>query len=60
MTYIESGVFDVNIGGVITRMKGGDSYFMPPHVEHGAMCIEAGVLLDTFSPCREDFLAAKI
>jgi len=25
---------------------------------HGCVCLEAGVLLDTFTPQREDFLAA--
>lgn len=56
VTYIESGVFDVNVGGVVKRMQGGDSYFIPPHIDHGAVCVEAGVLIDTFSPRRDDFL----
>jgi len=55
VTYIESGVFDVIIDGVTKRQSKGDSYFIPPHVKHGAICIEAGVLLDMFSPIREDF-----
>ena len=55
VTYIESGVFDVTIDGVTKRQSAGDSYFIPPHVMHGAICIEAGVLLDMFSPIREDF-----
>lgn len=56
-TYIESGVFDVTINGVKTRQKAGDSFYVPPHAMHGAVCIESGVLIDTFSPVREDFLA---
>lgn len=55
-TYIESGVFDVTIDGVTQRQGAGDSYFIPPNLVHGAVCIEAGVLIDTFSPVREDFL----
>ena len=55
VTYIESGVFDVTIDGVTKRQSAGDSYFIPPHVLHGAICIEAGALLDMFSPIREDF-----
>lgn len=55
VTYIESGVFDVTIDGVTKRQKAGDSYFIPPHIRHGAVCVEAGVLLDMFSPIREDF-----
>jgi len=56
VTYIVSGEFDVNVGGVIKRMAGGDCYFIPPDVEHGALCIKAGILIDTFSPRRDDFL----
>ena len=55
VSYVESGVFDVTIDGVTKRQKAGDSYFVPPHVPHGAICIEAGALLDMFSPIREDF-----
>jgi quercetin dioxygenase-like cupin family protein len=29
---------------------------MAPNVEHGAVCLSAGVLIDVFSPAREDFL----
>jgi len=53
--YVESGVFDVTIDGVTKRQKAGDCFFVPPHVMHGAICIEAGTLLDMFSPIREDF-----
>jgi quercetin dioxygenase-like cupin family protein len=55
VTYVESGVFDVTINGETKRQSAGDSYYIPPHVMHGAICIEAGVLLDMFSPIREDF-----
>ena len=27
-----------------------------PNVVHGAVCLEEGILLDFFSPMREDFL----
>lgn len=55
IAYVESGVFDVTIDGVTTRQSAGDSFLVPPHVMHGAICIEAGALLDIFSPIREDF-----
>lgn len=53
--YVESGVFDVTIDGVTKRQRAGDCYFVPPNVMHGAVCIEDGVVLDMFSPIREDF-----
>lgn len=56
VSYVESGEFDVNVDNVIQRMKAGDSFFIPPHLEHGAVCVKKGVLLDIFSPAREDFL----
>lgn len=55
-TYIESGIFDVTIDNVTQRQTAGDSYFIPPNIRHGAVCVEEGVLLDVFSPVREDFL----
>ncbi len=58
-SYIVSGEFDVTVGGETHRQKGGDSYYVPPNVLHGAVCIESGVLIDVFSPCREDFLTGE-
>ncbi len=55
IAFIESGVFDVFVDGETKRLKAGDCFLMPPHVMHGAICVEAGVLLDMFSPIREDF-----
>jgi len=57
LTYVESGVFDFTIGSETRRLRTGDGTYVPPFIEHGAVCIEAGVLLDVFSPIREDFLA---
>ena len=56
VTYVESGEFDVNIDGKITRLKVGDSFRIPPMVSHGAVCVKSGILIDVFSPVREDFL----
>ena len=36
-------------------VKYGDGVYVPPDVLHGAVCIEEGVLIDVFSPVREDF-----
>lgn len=55
-TYIESGVFDMTIDGVTKRIATGDGYYVPPHALHGIVCVEAGMLVDVFSPHREDFL----
>ena len=55
-SYVASGLFEVTIGGETRRLKSGDGYYVAPHVVHGCLCLEAGVLIDNFSPCRTDFL----
>jgi len=59
VTYVESGVFDFTIGSETRRLKSGDGTYIPPGIDHGAVCVEAGVLLDVFSPIREDFLEER-
>ena len=56
VSYVESGEFDVYIDGVEKRLGPGDSFYIRPNLDHGAVCRKAGVLLDVFSPAREDFL----
>lgn len=56
VTYVESGEFDVTVGAETRTLRGGDCFFMLPNVAHGAICRKAGVLIDVFSPVREDFL----
>jgi quercetin dioxygenase-like cupin family protein len=56
VVYVESGVFDFTIGSETKRLVAGDGAYVAPNKMHGAVCIEAGVLLDVFSPIREDFL----
>lgn len=56
VSYVESGTFNVTVGSETKSLKAGDCFFIPPNVDHGAVCTEAGVLLDVFSPVREDFL----
>lgn len=56
VTYVESGAFELTIGNETRTMKSGDSFYIPPHVMHGATCVESGVLIDVFSPIREDFM----
>ena len=55
-TYIASGCFEVTIGGEKKVLRAGDGYYVAPNLPHGCVCLEAGVLIDTFSPIREDFL----
>jgi quercetin dioxygenase-like cupin family protein len=56
VSYVESGEFDVFVDGIEKRLGPGDSFCIHPDLDHGAVCRKAGVLLDVFSPVREDFL----
>jgi quercetin dioxygenase-like cupin family protein len=55
-SYVASGKFDITIDGKTQTLKGGDVYFVPSDLVHGAVCLEAGELIDVFHPLREDFL----
>ncbi len=56
ITNVESGTFEVEIAGEKQILNAGDAFFIPTNVWHGAVCLEAGILIDTFSPMREDFI----
>lgn len=56
VTYVDSGVFEMTIGAETKIIRKGDGYYVPPHVLHGCVCIEPGMLIDAFSPLRADFL----
>lgn len=56
ITNVESGRFEVQINGDKQILKGGDAFYIPPHIDHGCVCLEDGVLIDVFSPMREDFV----
>jgi quercetin dioxygenase-like cupin family protein len=56
ITHVESGRFEVQINGEKRILSAGDAFYIPPNVMHGAVCLEAGVLIDVFSPMREDFI----
>jgi quercetin dioxygenase-like cupin family protein len=55
-TYVESGRFRFSLGGEAFEVGPGDSFVIPSGAEHGCECLEAGRLIDTFTPRRDDFL----
>jgi len=59
VSYVESGEFEATIDGETKILRAGDSFYVAPHKSHGAICKKAGVLIDIFSPVREDFLAGE-
>jgi quercetin dioxygenase-like cupin family protein len=59
VTYIESGLFLVQIGSEKKELKGGDCFFIPPDIDHGVVALEDGSLVDVFVPARMDFLPQR-
>lgn len=55
-TYVASGRFELSIAGEKRILGPGDGYYVAPDELHGCVCLEPGILIDTFSPHREDFL----
>jgi len=55
-TYCAEGKFEFEIDGVKEIVNAGDGVYIEPNLVHSAICLEAGKLIDTFSPVREDFL----
>ena len=55
-TYVASGVFEFTTDGETKTVRPGGGVYLRPGILHGCICLEAGVLIDTFSPMREDFL----
>ena len=55
-TYVASGRFIYTVGGVDHELGPGDAVVVEPNELHGTRCLEAGALIDVFTPMREDFI----
>lgn len=55
-SYIAEGRFEVTIDGKMEVLAKGDCYIVPSGLEHGVKALEAGRLIDNFTPHRADFL----
>ena len=55
-TYCVAGEFEFEIDGEKQVIKAGDGVYIKPNLLHSAICLKEGMLIDTFSPVREDFL----
>ncbi len=57
VSYVAEGSFDVTVDGVTTRLSAGASYIVAPNLVHGVVALEKGLLIDTFTPRRDDFIS---
>lgn len=51
-----SGRLRFNVDGKVTDVEPGDSWCLPGGVEHSAEALEDSVVVEVFSPLREDYL----
>jgi quercetin dioxygenase-like cupin family protein len=56
-SFIAEGKFEVTVGGKTEVLSAGDSFIAPSGVVHGVKALEAGRLIDSFTPKRADFLS---
>jgi quercetin dioxygenase-like cupin family protein len=55
VSYVAEGTFDVTVDGVTTRLGSGSSFIVAPNLVHGVVAITPGLLIDSFTPQRDDF-----
>ena len=55
-TYVAEGKFEFEVDGEKKIVVAGDGVYIEPNLVHSAVCLEAGMLIDVFSPIREDFM----
>jgi quercetin dioxygenase-like cupin family protein len=57
IVHILEGRMKLIVSGVPHELKGGESFYLASNVPHGVETIDDTMVLDTFSPPREDYLA---
>ena len=55
-TFVQSGRFAFTVDDRKFEVGPGDAFVVPSGARHGCRALEAGVLIDTFAPRRDDFL----
>lgn len=55
-SYVIEGVFDVTVDGITQRIGAGGAFIVPSGLVHGVVAVEAGRVIDSFTPRRDDFL----
>lgn len=56
-SYVAEGVFEVTIDGKVQTVRKGGAFIVPSNLVHGVKALEAGRLVDSFTPVRADFLS---
>ena len=56
VVYIVRGYLKVNCLGKSFELRTGDTFVVRGGVEHGASAMEDSLVIDVFTPCREDYI----
>jgi len=56
IVYVVSGRLRVLCQGETFEVHSGDTFVVRGGVEHGATALEDSVVVDVFTPCREDYI----
>lgn len=56
VSYIVAGSFEFELDGKKEILKAGDTYYVGPNIPHGVVALEDSIIVDIFTPQREDFL----
>jgi quercetin dioxygenase-like cupin family protein len=55
IVYVVSGHLKVTVGDRDFEVRDGDSFVVRGGVEHQATAMETSLVIDVFTPCREDY-----
>ncbi len=55
ITYVIEGKLSMQVEGQSCVLQAGDSLLFPSNVEHGATALQRTLVIDTFSPPREEY-----
>lgn len=56
LTYVAEGKFEFQIGDEKKIVSKGDTLLKQDGVKHGCVCLEEGILIDIFTPMRDEFV----
>jgi quercetin dioxygenase-like cupin family protein len=57
VVYVVHGHLKVTCQGETVDVRTGDSFIVRGGVEHGASAMEDSLVIDVFTPCREDYIS---
>jgi quercetin dioxygenase-like cupin family protein len=57
VVYVVRGRLKVTCQGKTFELQAGDTFVVRGGVEHGASALEDSLVIDVFTPCREDYIA---